>query len=82
MLCWWCGSPHRPFNVAGDDNVLCVLKACPPLVLRELGAQALLQLWLLVAETFWWSETSSRSLSWRASCFEASYKGARMEQFH
>lgn len=52
--------------------MLCVLKACFPLVLSELGARAALQLWLLVAETF------SQSLNCRASCFE----GARMEQFH
>lgn len=56
--------------------MLRVLKACFPLVLRELGARVPLQLWLLVAETF------SQSLNWRAGRFEASYKGAGTKQFH
>lgn len=49
-MCRVIGSLHSTFIAAGDDSVFCVLKACLPLVPRELGARAPLQLWLFVAQ--------------------------------
>lgn len=63
--------PH--INVAGDGNVLSVLTACCPCLLRGLGALLMVSRELLVV----WDLFPAPELlrSW----FEAPYKGARID---